>query len=191
MSYLALGEKERVRVYLVFGHSAPVVSLETSDNNIHTHTYLQTRTLTVRLRSRWHWLSKPNNCLSFPCVPWPCGALLGEKEAKMAVDTRRQQTDCWTPSPPCHYNTIHCTINIPHSSAASKKNGVNQRPELWKPQRRCHQTKMLRYTCWKMDAKQRGQGTIKMTSGKTSQQLHGSAVCYGGQKMEGDTREHW
>ncbi len=175
----------------MFGHSALVVSLETLDNNIRklsqTHTRLQTHTLTVRLRSRRHGLSKPNNCLSFR----PCGALLSKKEAKMAVDTRRQRTHCWTPSPSCHYNTTHCTIKIPHSSASKKKKRVNQRPELWKPQRRCHQTKMLRYTCWKMDAKQRRHGTIKMTSGKTSQQLHGSAFCYGGQKMEGDTREHW
>lgn len=62
MSYLALGEKERV--YLVFGHSAPVVSLGTSDNNIHRLSQTHAR-LTVRLRSRWHGLSKPNNCLSF------------------------------------------------------------------------------------------------------------------------------
>lgn len=100
----------------------------------------------------------------------------------------------WTLTLPRAIITQYTTAHNQHSSQQQqqqKGRRVNQRPELWKPQRRCHQTKMLRYTRWKTVAKQRGQASIKMTSGTSSQQLRGSAVCYGGPKMEGNTREQW
>lgn len=81
----------------MFGHSAPLVSPETSDNNIHglSRTHIQTHARPDSEAKVFLALVKNRNkCLSFPRVSRPCGALHTEKEAKMAVDTSRQQTLC-------------------------------------------------------------------------------------------------
>lgn len=100
MSYLALGEKEGV--YLVFGHSAPVVSLETSDNNIRGLS--QTRMLDSQAE-----VSLARGCQNqiTACPFRVCTGHVVPFSAKMAVDTRRQRARCWAPGPSCHYNTLH------------------------------------------------------------------------------------
>lgn len=62
------------------------------------------QSLTVRQRSRRRWLSK-NGISACPSHVrgWPCGVLLAEREAKMAVDRRRQQQ---SPAPPRFPRTI-------------------------------------------------------------------------------------
>lgn len=129
----------------------------------------------------------------------------------MAVDTRRQQTHCSdmdsaSLGPPCHYNTIRCAINIPHTNVSRKEGSggggaadsvvvVVVGGSISGPDCENHKVDVIKQKCLGICAERRmlnrgGQGTIKMTSGTTSQQLHGSAVCYGGGKMEGNTREH-
>lgn len=46
-------------------------------------------------------------------------------------------------------------------SAAAGEEGLNQQPEPWKPQRRCHVAKTLRYTCERTDGcLAEGQGAV-------------------------------
>lgn len=85
-------------------------------------THSHTHTLTVRLRSFWHQLSKQDNCLSFLYVCCPCGALPVEIEAKMAVDTGRQQTHCSDLDSRSLMPLKH-TINIPHTGVVRRIRG--------------------------------------------------------------------
>lgn len=125
------------------------------------------QSLTVSQRSRRRWLSK-NGISACPSHVrgWPCGVLLAEREAKMAVDRRRQQQSlpdpptpaaCLPPTPrfPRTVGTQHTAqstfravvLLLKKKKKHRKREEVNQRAELRKPQRRYHQTKMLRYTC--------------------------------------------
>lgn len=169
ISYLAVGEKESIPGF--FGHSAPVLSLEASDICRLSRTRTHRHTLTVRLRSRWHcWCQ--NQITACPFHVWPGHAVPFSVRRKLKWLLTQEDNELtpptWTLSPSFHYNTIHVAINIPHSSVAETEGGrgVNKWPELWKPQRRCHQTKMLRYTCWKMDAKQRGRALLRWHQGQ-------------------------
>lgn len=128
MSYLALGEKEREYTwYLAILLQSSLWKPQTitfTDSHKHTRTYKHT-----------HWQSgwglagagcqnRITACPVHVCAGHvvPCSVrrrlkwLLTQEDSKLTAPM-------WTPSPSCHYNTIHCTINIPHSSAGKTKGG--------------------------------------------------------------------
>lgn len=157
MSYLALGEKER-EYTLVFGHSAPIVSLESSDYNTHavwkthtrthTHSCKHAQALTVRLRSRWHRLSKPNSCLSFPWERWPCGALLCEESLKWLLTpvdsalTAGLQVPHAIITPYPAQSTCHKVVPVKKKQKGGGGGWRSiSRPNLWRPQKKMSSNK--------------------------------------------------